>query len=329
MAKPRIFISSTFYDLKQTRVDISTFLEQLGYETIRNEEGEIPYGKEAPLEDYCYKEIEAVDILVSIIGGRFGSESKKTDPAKESKKSEQSITQTEIKTALQLNKQVYIFIEQNVLSEYETYLLNKDSNIKYKYVDDVRIYQFIEEIRQLKNNNNIKGFETVSDISKYLQIQLSGLFKRFLQEQAREKEINLIHKLESTSQTLNKLVNYLSQENKGKDNEINKILMINHPLIDFIKENLNIKYNIFFEGMEDLKIFLRTYGYKMIQEPDPLFLSTYVFERIYNDTQYLIEINESVFDSDKKLKYCKGSDWNHENAKNSVQTLSTNEDLPF
>ena len=63
MAKPKIFISSTFYDLKQIRSDLDNFIESLGYEAVRNEEGEIPYGRENALEDYCYKEIKNVDIL--------------------------------------------------------------------------------------------------------------------------------------------------------------------------------------------------------------------------------------------------------------------------
>lgn len=50
MAKPRIFISSTFYDLRQVRSDLYQFIESLGYEPIRNEEGDIPYGKEEELE---------------------------------------------------------------------------------------------------------------------------------------------------------------------------------------------------------------------------------------------------------------------------------------
>ena len=46
MARPRIFISSTFYDLKQIRAELDMFIESLGYEPIRNEEGDIPYGKD-------------------------------------------------------------------------------------------------------------------------------------------------------------------------------------------------------------------------------------------------------------------------------------------
>ena len=50
MAKPRVFISSTFYDLRQVRQDLDQFIMSLGYEPNRNEEGDIPYGKDAELE---------------------------------------------------------------------------------------------------------------------------------------------------------------------------------------------------------------------------------------------------------------------------------------
>jgi len=138
------------------------FIDSLGYEPIRNEEGDIPYGKDEALEEYCYKEIEGIDILISIIGGRFGSESKRNTS---------SISQIELRTALKEGKQVYIFIDKNIISEYETYLLNKDSEaeIRFRYVNDIRIYKFIEEIKALSANNNIKGFETASDITKYLK----------------------------------------------------------------------------------------------------------------------------------------------------------------
>lgn len=97
MAKPRIFISSTFYDLRQVRIDLDRFIKDLGYEPVLNELGNIPYGKDDKLEEYCYKEISNIDILVSLIGGRFGSESQHKD---------HSISQMEFRTAIELNKQV-------------------------------------------------------------------------------------------------------------------------------------------------------------------------------------------------------------------------------
>jgi len=115
MAKPRVFISSTFYDLRQIRAEIDTFIENLGYEAIRNEEGDIPYGKEEALEEYCYREIKSIDILVSIIGGRFGSESKKSGTSNtqsDHKKGTPSVSQLELRTAIKEGKQTYIFIEK-------------------------------------------------------------------------------------------------------------------------------------------------------------------------------------------------------------------------
>lgn len=186
MARPRVFLSSTFYDLKYIRAELDQFIENLGYDPIRNEEGDIPYGKEEALEEHCYKEIQNIDILVSIIGGRFGSESKRNY---------KSISNLELKIAQEESKQVYIFIEKNVLAEYETYLLNKDKDIAFRHVDDIRVYKFIEEIKSLPSNNNIKGFETSADIIHYLQEQFAGLFQRFLQNQSRFKEVNLASKL--------------------------------------------------------------------------------------------------------------------------------------
>ena len=260
MAKPRIFIRSTFYDLRQIRSDIDLFIEGLGYEPIRNEEGDIPYGKEDALEEYCYKEIKSVDILISIIGGRFGSESKRENS---------SISQTELKTAIKENKQIYVFVEKNVLSEYETYLLNKENSINYKFVDNVKIYQFIEEIKNLKVNNNIKGFETASDITRYLKEQFAGLFQRFLEEQTKIKEVSLIMNLERTSQNLNKLVTFLSEQNKGQTEDINRILMINHPLIGALREKLNIPYNFYIEGVNDLMKLIEARGYSNSPDEAP------------------------------------------------------------
>jgi len=322
MAKPRIFISSTFYDLRQIRSDLDTFIENLGYDPVRNEEGDIPYGKDEALEEYCYKEIKAVDILISIIGGRFGSESKRNNS---------SISQIELKTALKENKQVYIFIEKNVLSEYETYLINKDNaTMKYRYVDDNRIYQFIEEVKNLNANNNIKGFESASDISRYLKEQFAGLFQRFLEEQTRIKEVSLIRNLEKTAQTLNKLVNYLSDENKGQTEEINRILMINHPLTETLRTKLDIPYNFYIEGFHDMKKLLEARGFKEI-EPDLFDSEDYISEwvKTANRKKYILKISDLLFDDDKKLKFIKRTDWNEEYVQLKETEEPEDDGLPF
>lgn len=323
MAKPRVFISSTFYDLRQVRADLDFFIEQMGYEPVRNEEGDIPYGKDEALEEYCYKEIKNIDILVCIIGGRFGSESKQN--------SKSSVTQMELKAALSEGKQVYSFIDANVLSEYETYLINKESETKYRYVDDQRVYEFIEEMKSLNSNNIIKGFETASDIIKFLREQMAGLFQRFLEEQTRVKEVSLIKGLEKTANTLNKLVNYLSDENKDQTEEINKILMINHPLVEELKSKLDVPYNFYFEGVEDVKQLVNARGYSFFGEdlpfgdPDPY----YEWEKTANRKTYILRISKEVFEEDDRLKFIRKTDWKDDYVSLTMEEKEEDDDLPF
>ncbi|MBI6115880.1 DUF4062 domain-containing protein [Salegentibacter maritimus] len=322
MAKPRVFISSTFYDLRQVRADLDFFIEQMGYDPVRNEEGDIPYGKDEALEEYCYKEIKNIDILVCIIGGRFGSESKSNNRS--------SITQMELKAALSEGKQVYTFIDANVLSEYETYLINKEGETKYRYVDDKRVYEFIEEIKSLKANNIIKGFETASDIVKYLREQMAGLFQRFLEEQTRVKEVSLIKGLEKTASTLNKLVNFLSDENKDQTDEINKILMISHPLVEELKAKLDVPYNFYFEGLDDVKQLLKARGYSYDEElpfgdPEPF----HEWSKNHNRKDYKLTISKEVFEEDGRLRFVRKSDWKEEFVSHEVVEKEEDDDLPF
>jgi len=180
MSRPRVFISSTFYDLRHIRTDLERFVKEIGYEPIRNEKGDIPYGVEHELEDYCYKEVLDVDILVGIIGNRYGSDSKDKS---------HSITQMEIKTAFEQGKQVYIFIDRNVYSEYGTYTLNKGKDIIFKYADDIKIYEFIEEIMSIRAGIIIQPFEHVYEITNFLKAQWAGLFRDFLRQNSEKKQI--------------------------------------------------------------------------------------------------------------------------------------------
>lgn len=317
MAKPRVFISSTFYDLKQIRVELDKFIEMLGYEPVRNEEGDIPYGKDEALQAYCYKEIANIDVLVSIIGSRYGSKG-----IIKEKEQEYSVSQLELKTALKEDKQVFVFIDKNVFTEYETYILNKNNeNVIYKYVDNVNIYKFIEEIKALPHNNNIKGFETAEDITSYLKEQFAGLFKQFMLDNKRAKETLIIRDIENTAKTLRDLVDYLKEDAQGKDEEINRIIRVNHPIVGRLKKLLNIPYNIYIEGKRDLAALLRARGYKFNSENG-------LWEKTYDNALLKLFISEDLFEDDK-LKYIKASDWSNDFVTLGKVSLQKDDDLPF
>jgi hypothetical protein len=106
------------------------------------------------------------DIVVTIIGGRLGAQSQ-DQPG-------YSITQVEIRRALDRDIPVFLFVDRNVLAEYSTSQLNKNNNVHYRFVDDVRVYEFIETLYALPKHNPIAPFETVAEIRSFTE-QWAGL----------------------------------------------------------------------------------------------------------------------------------------------------------
>lgn len=303
MAKPRIFISSTYYDLKHIRADLERFVNEQGYESILNEKGHIPYGSDKKLEEYCYKEIDLCDVLVSIVGGRFGSESRDQN---------YSISNLELKTAIEKGRQVYIFVEKSVLAEYRTYEINKGKNdVKYAAVDDVRIYKFLEEIFALQLNNQVKAFETVHEAIEYLKEQWAGLFQRLLSESARQKEVNIIEGLNSTAKTLKQLVEYLTADKAKGNSAINEILFSNHPVFEELRQKAKIPHRIIFQNLPELELLLSSYEFKKGEEffDDWAKTDFYSWQKPFGDT---IRVSTQIFDNENRLKPFTASTWQAE-----------------
>jgi len=258
MARPRVFLSSTYYDLKYVRDDLDVFVRDLGYDPVRHEVGSIAYGsKEAP-EKYAYKEVGLCDVLVCVVGGRLGSESRDEGG---------SITQTEVKYALENGIQVFILIDNSVYIEYQTYLLNKQNEkTKYRHVDDVRVFEFIEHLYSLPNNNPIFPFSSSKEIIGFLREQWAGLFQRFLSEQRRVEEVRVLSEMKSIASTLKQLVDYLSSEKKGENEAVKDILSSNHPAFSRIADLTGTKYRLYFLNRGEFESWLAASGFRPVKE---------------------------------------------------------------
>lgn len=223
MARPRVFVSSTYYDLKHIRHSLDIFIEGLGYDTILSEKGNIPYSHDRPLDISCYEEVNNVDIFVLIIGGRYGSEVSSTTDPKEKKEfydNYESITKKEYETALEKDIPVYILIESNVYTEYGTYLKNKNNkDTRYAHVDSINIFHFIDEIVAKKIGNPIETFEKFDQIEQYLKEQWAGLFRDFINKKSEQKQIKTltdeIEGLRELNKTLKKYMETILQSGKG------------------------------------------------------------------------------------------------------------------
>jgi hypothetical protein len=334
MARPRVFISSTFYDLRQVRSDLERFIRDIGYEPVQHERGHVPYGSLEKLESYCYKEIAQVDIVVNIIGGRFGSTS--FDEAN-------SISQMELKTAVKLNKQCYIFVDASVYSEYRVYLRNKGiKGLQFAWADDERILHFIEEVEALPRNNQLIEFRNADEIASHLREQWAGLFQRFLQEQEQLPDRRAADDLHTALSTVNQLITFLTKEKSEQGSAIGEILLANHPVFEQIRKLTSTPYPVFFRTRKELEAWLFARGWRLAtgaSAPDPKQSLEWRYEP-KGGKAYTLTIASHLFKSDKLRVYTAG-EWNPDwvalaeykppvdDFEDFPNALADDDDLPF
>ena len=212
MAELRVFVSSTCYDLSLLRSQLRTFIKNMGYEPIMSDYEDVLYDPRIHTHTSCVDEVKNCDILILIIGSRFGgkasteslnkinfevlkNESNSVDALKE--KECLSVTQLEVLKAIENSMPVYTFIDKQVWHDHALYEKNKNSDIIQQIVfpsiekqDTAKyIFNFINFVRLRTKGNNIFTFEKGQDIEEILKKQWSGYFQRLLNEQRfRENE---------------------------------------------------------------------------------------------------------------------------------------------
>lgn len=329
MAKPRVFISSTYFDLKSVRADLEHFVRERGFDPVLHERGAIAYGSSESLENYCYKEIETCDILISIIGGRFGSKAGE---------SSYSISQTELRVALEQLKQVYVFVERDVYHEYRTYERNKEGTTKWASVDNSRIYDFIAEIYGLKNNNPIQPFETSFDITENLKEQWAGLFQRLLAQQSLGVQASLFHDLKQSLENARSLLDVVASQADRRDEVVADILLTSHPVFSSLRRAMNVPYRFIFSDFDEFKKWISARGYTENSFSSDDHLSEWFrVDKNKGNTETLI-VDTAIFDSDGKLRPYSAENWLDRYVKFSVEKTKSSrggfvddldDDVPF
>lgn len=254
MAKPRIFVSSTYYDLKYVRERLERFISSYCFEPILFESDEVFFNPNLKLDESCYKEVETCHMMLLIVGGRYGSLA--TEIKEKYEEEYISITNKEYKTAKKRGLPVMVFVEQNVYAEYKTYMANKaklPSDFKFAFVDDVRIFEFISTLEQ----GAIKVFGKVEDIERYFSHQIAGMLLahlKDLQEKKANIEIkNAVDEIQLVSQSMKEMLNLVAakilKEEHGKYEDL--LRKQNESLIDFFIELVD--QNIFIKKKDDIK----------------------------------------------------------------------------
>ena len=131
----KVFVSSTCYDLNNERSSLRSFIRSLGHEPVMSEYGDVLYDPQSHTHSSCVEGVKNCDILVLLIGGRFGGTAVSEavsmidfEVLKEKIKSgtkiddeKLSITHLEVLKAIENEIPVYTFIKKDVLKDHKLY----------------------------------------------------------------------------------------------------------------------------------------------------------------------------------------------------------------
>ena len=136
---PQVMISSTFYDLRQVRADLMRFIaDEAGCIPLVSEEASFPVDPDLDAIENCRRRVEEdADILVLMIGGRYGSVDSRSD---------RSVSNLEYLAARAKGIPIYAFVTEDVLAHLPTWKRNPNADFSAT-VDDPRIFEFIDEVR--------------------------------------------------------------------------------------------------------------------------------------------------------------------------------------
>jgi hypothetical protein len=187
MAKPRVFISSTCYDLKDVRSSISAFFDRLGFEVLNSEDTKT-FGVNPDVHSHtaCLEEVKNSDYMVLIIGGRSGGTYIR---------STNTITNEEFDLAQKLRIPVIAFVRKDVYGALRIYKSNPTGDFK-SIVDNPKVFNFIDYVSSGHEANWLHPFETATDIESILKTQIAHYLLNY------SKHLRGVHKKEDSGEEL-------------------------------------------------------------------------------------------------------------------------------
>lgn len=216
---PKVFISSTYYDLKYIREDLDQFVKSYKFETVLFERGDIGYTPGSPLDESCYSYISKSDMVILVVGGLYGSPA--TGETSDNFKEYLSITRKEFQAAKDANIPIFVFIDSDVDAEYFVYKKNLErienctTKIDFNATQNINVFRFIHLIRNY-SNVVVNTFKRSSDIKEYLANQWAGFFLNYLEllkEDRQQKKIeNSLDILQINIDKINLMVDKMGEE---------------------------------------------------------------------------------------------------------------------
>jgi hypothetical protein len=164
---PVVMVSSTFYDLRQVRADLTDFISAMGYIHLLSELDSFPIDPGSDTIENCRRRVENdADILVLVIGGRYGHVDSATAL---------SVTNLEYLAARAKRIPIFAFVQRSVLAVVPVWKASPAANFS-AVVDDPRVFAFIDEVRSV-HKVWTSEFDTAQNIIFTLRHRFAHLAK--------------------------------------------------------------------------------------------------------------------------------------------------------
>jgi hypothetical protein len=270
MAGLRVFVSSTCYDLSVIRSQLRIFIQNLGHEPLMSDYSDLLYDPRLHTHTSCVDEVANADVVVLIVGSRFGgktvpealakldfdvlnNESKSTKSL--IKKDNLSVTQLEILKAVESGIPVFTFVDSAVWHDHSLYEKNKDKSIineiSFPSIEKPEtasfIFEFINFLRHRARGNSVFTFSKLQDIEDTLRRQWSSLFQKLIQEQRTKAfEAKRLDNLTEQFEDLKTAI--LTSIGTTNERDVARGVVRYRRLLDFVK-SLGIKdHNFLIKG---------------------------------------------------------------------------------
>lgn len=324
MANLRVFVSSTYYDLRHVRHELFKFLNDMGYEPVMHDKGGVPYTQDVSLEQACYNELLLCDIVVCIIGNKYGTDSSVGNF---------SITMEELQQAIKSKKKVYTFIAKEVYTENKTYEKNiSNGSFEPAYADNIKIHEFISGLKFVVKDNPILPFESIDDITNSLRSQFSGLFQHLLAYASSATESKTFYDLQEIAAHIKEQVHLFNEQREQFFIKFDSTIYASNRALSKIRDYLGMSQSsIFIPTKNALMQFMRALNFTDTLDFDPdLVNEKFIFTRIRSDRKEILRVSVELFDKNERIVEVRTANDADKLVNYEVEMLGLGtDDLPF
>jgi hypothetical protein len=207
---PNVFISSTIADLKYLRDGLRDAIDELSYNPVMSEHGEVGYIQPTTAAEACSRTVQQCQLMVLIVGKRYGSVCEDGN----------SVTHREFLAARESGIPTVTFVEGQVLSYKEVFDTDPSAEIWRTFApmdNPKKTFALLDDIRESETYNAILPFTSVGDAKTMLKRQIADFVGDRLSEAVQPVRRDLKEVLAEIKTLRNQLTSSSPEMEAGKD----------------------------------------------------------------------------------------------------------------